>query len=70
MRSRLIDRAPWRAGPPAATTDEAVPAIDIVGLAKTFDGNHVLRGVDLTVRAGESLTSIGGRGTGTSVRCA
>jgi len=67
MRSRLIDRAPWHAGAPAATTDGTVPAIDLVGLAKTFDGNQVLRGVDLTVRPGESLTIIGGSGTGKSV---
>jgi len=66
-RSRLVDRAPWRDGPPAATTDETVPAIALVGLTKAFDGNQVLRGVDLTVRPGESLTIIGGSGTGKSV---
>ncbi|RPI08162.1 MAG: ABC transporter ATP-binding protein [Zetaproteobacteria bacterium] len=52
-------------GPEAA--DRATPAIAISGLHKTFDGNHVLRGVDLTVRTGESLTIIGGSGTGKSV---
>jgi len=66
-RSRLIGRAPWHGGLPVATTDATVPAIDLVGLAKAFDGNPVLRGVDLTVRPGESLTIIGGSGTGKSV---
>ena len=42
-------------------------AITLAGLHKAFDGNQVLRGVDLTVRAGESLTIIGGSGTGKSV---
>jgi phospholipid/cholesterol/gamma-HCH transport system ATP-binding protein len=49
------------------TADELVPAIDLVGLRKAFDGNQVLRGVDLTVQPGESLTIIGGSGTGKSV---
>ncbi len=66
-RSRLIGRAPWRDGPAASTTDGTVPAIELVGLAKAFDGNQVLRGVDLQVRPGESLTIIGGSGTGKSV---
>jgi phospholipid/cholesterol/gamma-HCH transport system ATP-binding protein len=43
------------------------PAIALAGVHKAFDGNHVLRGVDLVVRAGESLTIIGGSGTGKSV---
>jgi len=53
-------------GPPASA-DAPVPAIDLVGLCKAFDGNQVLRGVDLTVQPGESLTIIGGSGTGKSV---
>lgn len=67
MRSRLVSRAAWRTGLPAATADGTVPAIDIAGLTKRFDGQPVLRGVDLTVRSGESLTIIGGSGTGKSV---
>jgi phospholipid/cholesterol/gamma-HCH transport system ATP-binding protein len=43
------------------------PAIQLCGLHKAFNGISVLRGVDLTVRAGESLTIIGGSGTGKSV---
>ncbi len=66
-RSRLIDRAPWRDAPRAAPADGTMPAIELAGLAKAFDGNQVLRGVDLSVRPGESLTIIGGSGTGKSV---
>lgn len=47
--------------------DPSAPAIEISNLCKAFDGNAVLRSVDLTVRAGESLTIIGGSGTGKSV---
>lgn len=42
-------------------------AVELCGVCKTFDGNQVLRGVDLAVRPGESLTIIGGSGTGKSV---
>ncbi len=59
--------APVPVGSQGGPADPAVPAIDIRGLVKSFDGNHVLRGVDLTIRAGESLTIIGGSGTGKSV---
>jgi phospholipid/cholesterol/gamma-HCH transport system ATP-binding protein len=34
---------------------------------KSFDGNSVLRGVDLEVRRGETLSILGGSGTGKSV---
>lgn len=66
MRTPLTPKS-WRAEAPPATADEPVPAIDLVGLCKAFDGNQVLRGVDLTVQPGESLTIIGGSGTGKSV---
>ena len=65
LRSRLIGRQPGRADSAAAAPDGTVPAIDLVGLAKAFDGHQVLRGVDLTVRPGESLTIIGGSGIAT-----
>ncbi len=42
-------------------------AIELRGVSKTFEGNRVLQGVDLAVRAGESLTIMGGSGTGKSV---
>ncbi|HWT82228.1 MAG TPA: ABC transporter ATP-binding protein, partial [Candidatus Methylomirabilis sp.] len=43
------------------------PAIELRGVFKSFDGNRVLRGLDLAIRAGESLTIIGGSGSGKSV---
>ena len=44
-----------------------VPKIEMRGVAKAFGKNRVLRGVDLSVNAGESLVIIGGSGTGKSV---
>ncbi|MHA1530080.1 MAG: ABC transporter ATP-binding protein [Alphaproteobacteria bacterium] len=44
-----------------------MPKIEMRGVRKSFGSNHVLRGVDLTVPAGESLVIIGGSGTGKSV---
>jgi len=41
--------------------------IQIKGLYKSFGSNHVLRGVDLDVYDGETLTIIGGSGIGKSV---
>jgi phospholipid/cholesterol/gamma-HCH transport system ATP-binding protein len=67
MRPRLVRGVPRRTGPPVATADGTMAAIDIAGVTKSFDGQQVLRGVDLTVRSGESLAIIGGSGTGKSV---
>jgi phospholipid/cholesterol/gamma-HCH transport system ATP-binding protein len=41
--------------------------IEIVDLHKSFGGNHVLQGVNLTIREGESLAIIGRSGCGKSV---
>src|ERR1700690_244031 len=41
--------------------------IRITGLEKSFGRNHVLRGVDLEIKEGETLTIMGGSGTGKSV---
>ena len=41
--------------------------ITLSGVHKTFEGNHVLRGIDLTVGKGESMVIIGGSGSGKSV---
>jgi phospholipid/cholesterol/gamma-HCH transport system ATP-binding protein len=41
--------------------------IDVADLQKSFDTNHVLRGVNLEVRKGESMVVIGGSGVGKSV---
>jgi phospholipid/cholesterol/gamma-HCH transport system ATP-binding protein len=46
---------------------EEAPAVQLQGVRKTFNGLEVLRGVDLAIRAGESLTIMGGSGTGKSV---
>lgn len=41
--------------------------IRVVNLHKSFSDNHVLRGVDLEVREGESMVVIGGSGSGKTV---
>lgn len=41
--------------------------ISIKGLYKSFDDNHVLRGVDLDVHKGENVVVLGRSGTGKSV---
>ena len=41
--------------------------IEFQGVWKTFGGEHVLSGVDLTVREGETLVLLGPSGTGKSV---
>lgn len=41
--------------------------IEVRNLQKSFRAKHVLRGVDLTIKTGESLAVIGGSGTGKSV---
>ena len=45
---------------------EAVP-IELRGVYKTFEGQPVLQGVDLSVTDGETFTILGGSGTGKSV---
>ena len=41
--------------------------IELVDMHKSFDESHVLRGITLSVRTGESLAIIGGSGAGKSV---
>ncbi|MDE0781019.1 MAG: ATP-binding cassette domain-containing protein [Alphaproteobacteria bacterium] len=41
--------------------------IEVRDLQKSFEQKHVLRGVNLTIKTGESLAVIGGSGTGKSV---
>ena len=41
--------------------------IELQEVHKAFGDNHVLRGVTLSVRQGESLVVIGGSGSGKSV---
>jgi len=44
-----------------------VPKIRLKNLHKSFNHNHVLKGVDLEIQDGESVVIIGGSGTGKSV---
>jgi phospholipid/cholesterol/gamma-HCH transport system ATP-binding protein len=46
---------------------EEVPFIRVRGLEQKFGSQHVLRGVDLDVRRGETLVLLGGSGGGKSV---
>lgn len=48
------------------------PILELRGVHKAFGDKHVLRGVDISVRPGESFVIIGGSGTGKSVtiKCA
>jgi phospholipid/cholesterol/gamma-HCH transport system ATP-binding protein len=46
---------------------EDVPAVELRAVHKAFNGLSVLRGVDLAIRPGESLTIMGGSGSGKSV---
>ncbi|MFA4894963.1 MULTISPECIES: amino acid ABC transporter ATP-binding protein [Microbacterium] len=46
--------------------DVHAPAIDIQGLVKSFGDNEVLKGIDLTVAAGEVVCVIGPSGSGKS----
>lgn len=46
--------------------DVRAPAIDVQGLEKSFGRNEVLKGIDLTVAAGEVVCVIGPSGSGKS----
>ena len=46
---------------------ETTPKILIRNLYKSFNGKHILRGIDLEVAKGQSLVVIGGSGSGKSV---
>jgi phospholipid/cholesterol/gamma-HCH transport system ATP-binding protein len=41
--------------------------VRVAGLSKAFDGNEVLRGVDLELRRGETVVVLGGSGSGKTV---
>jgi phospholipid/cholesterol/gamma-HCH transport system ATP-binding protein len=47
--------------------DPAETVIELQGVHKTFQGQRVLRGVDLAIREGETFTILGGSGSGKSV---
>jgi phospholipid/cholesterol/gamma-HCH transport system ATP-binding protein len=66
-RSPLLAHTAAPTGAPSDAPGGGPAAIALAGVHKAFDGNQVLRGVDLIVRPGEALTIIGGSGTGKSV---
>lgn len=49
------------------TRGRGEPVIELEGLAKTFAGRPVLRGIDLALERGEIFTLLGGSGSGKSV---
>ncbi|ALU88503.1 MULTISPECIES: amino acid ABC transporter ATP-binding protein [Herbaspirillum] len=51
--------------------NHAAPILEIVGLHKSYEGNTVLRGIDLRVRPGQLICVIGPSGSGksTMLRC-
>lgn len=50
-----------------ATSPAPAPKISLLGIRKSFNGKEVLRGIELVVRAGESLVVMGGSGAGKTV---
>ena len=65
--SDVVAAAGARAGSGSGAEDGYRAAIELRGVVKSFDGHAVLRGLDLAIRPGESLTIMGGSGTGKSV---
>ncbi|HEY6346751.1 MAG TPA: ABC transporter ATP-binding protein [Bryobacteraceae bacterium] len=47
--------------------DQTAAPVEVKGLKKSFDGNAVLKGIDLTLARGETLAILGRSGTGKSV---
>jgi phospholipid/cholesterol/gamma-HCH transport system ATP-binding protein len=47
--------------------DQSAAPVEVKGLKKSFDGNAVLKGIDLTLARGETLAILGRSGTGKSV---
>jgi len=59
--------SPGSSHPAAAAAPSDVPAIQIVGLYKSFNGRAVLKNVNLTVPRGTTTVILGGSGSGKSV---
>ncbi len=67
MQSRTVVPKGWRPEGDPPPGGGKTPAIDLRGVFKSFEGNRVLRGLELAIRPGESITVIGGSGSGKSV---
>src|SRR5262245_42045870 len=52
--------------PPSPEVAKHKVVIEVRGLEKAFDGRPILHGVDLEVRAGETLVILGASGSGKS----
>ncbi len=59
--------APGQDGPPPGERGEGVAVVEFRGVRKAFGRLQVLAGLDLQVRRHETLTIIGGSGTGKTV---
>ena len=67
METRAVAAPAAQPGTGLPPEEATTPAVELRGLVKSFEGNRVLRGLHLAIRAGESLTIIGGSGSGKSV---
>lgn len=47
--------------------DKIIPIVEFKNVSKSFGDNHVLKGLDLSIVKGETITIIGGSGMGKSV---
>jgi putative spermidine/putrescine transport system ATP-binding protein len=56
--------APQRPNAPSADDEMAVPAVDVVGVRKTYGGLDAVAGVDLQIHRGEFFTMLGPSGSG------
>lgn len=67
MQSKAVAAEGWRPEVDSPPGGGETPAIELRGVFKSFEGNRVLRGLGLAIRPGESITVIGGSGSGKSV---
>lgn len=56
----------WHSGPPSSDTKTTAPLLSLSGISKQFGATQALRGVELSVPAGQVLALIGENGAGKS----